>query len=129
MDYRVISRDSFNAKFLFFLNKSQITIAVSAISTHRVVKNLVLQDTFPEETENPVESIELSALFDRGSLFAEAAPEGLPGKKEAEAFAGCQHNLRRRKQFRESPGGSLSGRLHTTIVMSLLSRRRRLGGP
>lgn len=44
---------------------------------------------------------------------------GLPSR-------GCQHNLRRRKQFRESPGGSLSDRLHTTIVMSLLSRRRRL---
>lgn len=62
------------------------------------------------------------------SLFAEAIPEGLAGrKKKPEAFPGCQHNLRRRKQFRESPGGSLSGRLHTTIVMSLLSRRRRLG--
>lgn len=62
------------------------------------------------------------------SLFAEAVPEGLAGrKKKPEAFPGCQHNLRRRKQFRESPGGSLSSRLHTTIVMSLLSRRRRLG--
>lgn len=63
------------------------------------------------------------------SIFAEVEPEGPAGMKKGSGGAlprGCQHNLRRRKQFRESPGGSLSDRLHTTIVMSLLSRRRRL---